>query len=105
MGSHARGTATVALDVDLVVVADDPQLYLPDRSWVQTFENVVAQDTEHYGNLLSLRVHYEGQLEVEFGLTGVHWAAVPLDPGAREVVSAGMKVFFERGRLLSRHLS
>ena len=103
--SHARGMATDASDVDLVVLADDPERYLQDRSWVQTFGTVVSQDTEHYGNVVSLRVHYEGQLEVEFGLTDAHWATVPLDPGTREVISGGMKVLFERGALLSRHLS
>ena len=104
MGSHARGTATDASDVDLVVLADDPRLYLQDRSWVQTFGDVVSQDTEHYGNVVSLRVHYVGQLEVEFGLTDVNWAAVPLDPGTREVMSGGMRVLFERGPLLSKHV-
>ena len=77
---------------------------LQDRSWIHTFGRVVSQDTEHYGNLVSLRVHYEGGLEVEFGLTDPNWAAVPLDPGPSEVISAGMKVLFERGPILSRHV-
>jgi predicted nucleotidyltransferase len=63
VGSHARGTGTGASDLDLVVLADDPRLYLQDRSWVQTFGNVVSQNTEHYGNLVSLRVHYEASLK------------------------------------------
>jgi DNA polymerase/3'-5' exonuclease PolX len=104
VGSYARGTATNASDVDLVLLAEDPQQYLQDRSWIHTFGRVVSQDTEHYGNLVSLRVHYEGGLEVEFGLTDPNWAAVPLDPGTSEVISAGMKVLFERGPVLSRHV-
>ena len=103
VGSHARGTATEASDVDLVVLVDDPQLYLEDQEWVRTFGHVVGQHVEEYGHVVSLRVHYEGQLEVEFGLTSVDWAAVPLDPGTREAIAAGMKVLFERGPLLSRH--
>ena len=104
VGSHARGTATEASDVDLVVLADDPGVYLQDRSWVQAFGSVARQDIEHYGNVVSIRVHYEGQLEVEFGLTDVSWAAVPLDPGSRDVIAGGMQVLFERGPLLSRHV-
>jgi len=104
VGSHARGTATEASDVDLVLLADDPQLYLQDQSWVRTFGHVVGQDVEQYGNVVSLRVHYEGLFEVEFGLTSTVWAAVPLDPGTREVMAAGVKVLFERGPLLSRHV-
>ena len=62
-----------------------------------------GQNVEQYGHVVSLRVHYEGQLEVEFGLTTADWAARPLDPGTRRVMAAGMKVLFERGALLSRH--
>jgi len=41
------------------------QQYLQDRSWIRTFGRVVSQGTEHYDNLVSLRVHYEDQGEVE----------------------------------------
>jgi len=105
VGSHARGTATDASDVDLVVLANDPQRYLQDRSWVETLGEVVRQDVEQYGNVVSLRVHSQDQFEVEFGLTYPHWAAGPLDPGTQEVVAAGMKVLFERGPLLSGMLA
>jgi hypothetical protein len=32
------------------------------------------------------------------------WAALPADEGTRQVMQAGMRVLFERGDLLSRHL-
>ena len=60
-----------------------------DRRWVETFGSVIRQDTEHYGKVVSLRVHYASQLEVEFGLTDPSWAAVPLE------------VLFERDSLMS----
>jgi len=103
VGSHARGTATETSDLDLVVLADQPWMYLRDRTWTQAFGKIVNEQVENYGNVTSLRVHYEGQLEVEYGLTDENWAAVPLDSGTREVVSGGMKVLFERWALLSRH--
>ena len=103
VGSYARDTATDVSDIDLVVLVDDPHFFLRDRSWLETFGKVLSQGIEHYGNVVSLRVHYEGQLEVEFGLTDKNWAEMPPDPGTRAVMS-GMRVVFERGPLLSRHV-
>ena len=97
VGSHARGTATEASDVDLVILADDPQAFLRDWSWVESFGKVVGQNTEDYGNVLSLRVYYEEGLEVEFGFADPSWAAMPLDAGTREVIAGGIEVLFERG--------
>jgi predicted nucleotidyltransferase len=104
VGSHARGTATDTSDVDLVLLADAPRVYLDEPGWAGTFGSVVRHETEHYGNLISLRVHYANGLEVEFGLANASWAAVPLDPGTRQVVAAGIKVLFERQPLLSAHV-
>ena len=103
VGSYARGTATEASDVDLVVVANQPGLYLQDRSWARAFGKILRQQVENYGKLISLRIQYEDQLEVEYGLTDQSWAAIPLDEGTREVISGGMNVLFERSPLLSRH--
>lgn len=102
VGSYARGEATERSDVDLVVLVEQPSNYLHDRVWAQAFGNVLNEQVEDYGNLISLRVHYENQLEVEYGLTDENWAAVPLDEGTREVIHGGMTVLFERGCLLSR---
>jgi predicted nucleotidyltransferase len=101
VGSYARGTATETSDVDLVVVANQPDLYLQDRTWPEAFGEVVNQRVEDYGKLISLRVQYADKLEVEYGLTDASWAEIPLDEGTREVISGGMKVLFERRPLLS----
>jgi len=101
VGSYARGTATETSDVDLVVLANQPGLYLHERTWTHAYGEVVNQRVEDYGKLVSLRVHYADGLEVEYGLTDASWAAVPLDEGTREVISHGMKVLFERGTVLS----
>ena len=102
VGSHACGKATEKSDVDLVVLVEQPGKYLHNRAWAQAFGNVLDEQVEDYGNLISLRVQYEDQLEVEYGLTDEKWAAIPLDEGTREVICGGMTVLFERGFLLSR---
>ena len=104
VGSYARGTATEASDVDLVVVANDPALYLQERSWTHVFGEVWNQEVEGYGKVISLRVQYTDGLEVEYGLTDETWAAFPPDEGTRELVAGGMRVLFERWPLLSRHI-
>jgi predicted nucleotidyltransferase len=96
VGSHARNDAAQNSDVDLVILTDAPRAFLRDRSWAETFGRVVSQNVEDYGKLVSLRVHYEHGVEVEFGFAEPSWAAAPLDPGTCEVVSGGIRVLFDR---------
>jgi predicted nucleotidyltransferase len=104
VGSYARGTAKETSDVDLVVLARQPEPYLQTTDWTHQFGQIQRNQTEDYGRLISLRVWYADGLEVEFGLTDESWAAVPLDEGSRRVIADGMRVLFERGPLFSRHL-
>jgi len=101
VGSHARGCATPTSDVDLVVIAVDPQRFLQETDWTTAFGVVTRQAVEHWGVVTSLRVWYEGGPEVEFGLTGAEWVAEPLDAGTRQVVSEGIRVLFDREGLLA----
>jgi len=105
VGSHARGAATETSDVDLVILAQDPSRYLEDQGWLEQFGLAQSVQLEPYGKLTSIRVWYADGLEVEYGITGEEWAADPLDPGSRRVMEGGMRVLFERGDLLSRHLA
>jgi predicted nucleotidyltransferase len=104
VGSHARGQAREDSDVDLVILAQRPERYLEDVSFVVQFGSVVRFEKEDYGRLTSLRVWYQGGLEVEFGLTDPGWAAIPLDPGSREVVSDGARILFDREGKLAQLL-
>lgn len=87
--------------MDLVVLANQPELHLQERSWAEAFGKIVNQRVEDYGRLASLRIEYADGLEVEYGFTDVSWASAPLDQGTREVILDGMKVLFEREPLLS----
>jgi hypothetical protein len=87
--------------VDLVVIADEPRVYLQNRDWASAFGTIVRQQVEEYGRLVALRVEYEDHLEVEYGLTDHGWVSIPLDEGTRTVIGGGMQVVFERGPLLS----
>ncbi len=104
VGSYARGTARDDSDIDLVILTHQPQKYLEELKWIKGFGSVEKHQTEDYGKLASIRVWYENGVEVEYGITGPDWAALPLDAGTQEVIRGGMIVLFERGNLLSRNV-
>ena len=103
VGSHARNEATDDSDVDLVIVATQPDVYLQNTAWAQRFGTIKRQQVENYGKVTSLRVWYADGLEIEYGLTDETWATLPLDEGTQAVISRGMRVLCERGDILSRH--
>ena len=102
VGSHARGAARPDSDIDLVLVCEEPHAFLADTSWIHRFGEVRTCHMEDWGMVTSLRVHYRESVEVEFGLTTLAWAAFPVDPGTRHVVSHGMRILWDREGLLGR---
>jgi hypothetical protein len=73
-------------------------------SWFSEFGLVENWQLEDYGKLQSLRVWYKGGLEVEYGFTDKSWAELPLDKGTRQVIADGMRILFEREKILTRIL-
>jgi predicted nucleotidyltransferase len=61
VGSYARNEATETSDVDLVIVAREPQKYLQNTQWAQCFGTVDRQRIENYGKVTSLRIWYFGR--------------------------------------------
>jgi predicted nucleotidyltransferase len=101
VGSYARMEANPSSDVDLVILTNDPQKYLADTAWLRVFGIVITQKVEEYGKLTSLRVWYESGLEIEYGFTTREWVKSPLDKGTKRVIDDGMRVLFEKEKLLS----
>jgi len=104
-----RGAARPDSDVDVVVLTSNQAFYLNDLSWAESFGSVVATNQEHYDPVKSMRVHYDGGLEVEFAFAPLEWADTQAaDDGTLAVVSAGMVILADKsGRLaaLQRLLS
>lgn len=97
VGSYARDTAKVTSDIDIVLLVDDPSMYIKDTCWTGFFGNVVRQQVEDYGKVTSLRVWYVDGKEVEYGLTTTEWAKLPLDEGTKKVIDDGMAVIYDPG--------
>lgn len=102
VGSHARGDAGPDSDVDLVLLCADPVRYLDDTEWVTVFGEVTRSAQEDWGRVRSVRVCYRGGPEAEFGVTGLDWAALPPDPGTREVLAGGHVILLDPDARLER---
>jgi predicted nucleotidyltransferase len=103
VGSYARETATEVSDVDLVILTESPNEYITDTEWIKVFGRAITKEVEKYGKLTSIRVWYESGLEVEYGFTTRDWAIPPLDKGTKQVIDNGMRVLFEKEKILSPH--
>lgn len=102
VGSQARGEARPDSDVDLVLLCQNPALYIHDEAWLHDFGTVESIATEDWGVVKSKRVFYETGLEVEFGIAPPLWAAVdPIDAGTRDVVLGGAKIIYDPQGLLA----
>jgi predicted nucleotidyltransferase len=110
VGSYARGTARAGSDIDLVLVATDPQVFLADIAWIDAIDwNTVGprpmkwQD-EDYGRVWSRRLWLNkngGEIEVTFA--SLSWADVnSLDPGTQRVIADGCRILHDPKELLNR---
>ena len=103
VGSYARQEMEKDSDVDLVIITETPQKYITNTEWTRVFGRPIAKKVEEYGKLTSLRVWYESGLEIEYGFTSREWVQIPLDNGTKEVIDDGLRVLFEKEKLLSPH--
>ena len=105
VGSYARNQARPDSDVDLILIADTPEVYIDHPEWIEEFGKVRSRSVEDWGLVTSLRVFYEGGLEVEYGLTSPEWGKAPIDEGTRRVILDGIQILLDKNGLLARALS
>ena len=109
VGSHARGAARLDSDIDLVVLADNPEAFRTDGSWIDAIDwpsagvKVANWGDEDYGELWSRRVWLSSGAEVEISFAPVAWASIaPLDAGTRRVISDGCRILHDPAGSLGR---
>jgi predicted nucleotidyltransferase len=96
VGSYARGEEREDSDVDLVVIASNPDVYI-NNNFIDNFGKVEEYKKEDWGRVTSIRVWYSNSgLEVEFGITTPIWVEKPLDNGTFRVLSDGYKVILDK---------
>ena len=101
VGSQARGDTNPDSDIDLVLLFEEPDKFLKERSWISLFGELHRIEEEDWGKVTSLRAFYADGLEVEFGVTGLDWASAPTEQGDILVIQEGIVVLYE----IDRHLS
>ncbi|QSO54658.1 nucleotidyltransferase domain-containing protein [Alicyclobacillus curvatus] len=99
VGSFARGNFHAESDVDFVIItsAKDKIIQLICEDFV--FDRSIGFQIEEWVILTSLRVYYDGSLEVEYGLVSDEWVHEPLDAGTKEVVLNGFKVVLDKDNI------
>jgi hypothetical protein len=105
VGSHARGSATPASDIDFVLLVTDTRPYLSDRAWARAFGEVEREELEDWGRVQCLRIWYVSGAEVEWGLATIEWIGVPLDAGTQHVLLGGYRIIYDREGVLESRLA
>jgi predicted nucleotidyltransferase len=102
-GSYARNAARADSDVDLVVLAIDPQRLLDDDAWHRRFGDVRLVRAERFGVLIERRLQLPSGLEIEVGIVSTSWASIdPVDAGTRKVVQDGFRILHDPDGHLKR---
>lgn len=110
VGSHARGTARPDSDIDLVLLATDPDAFRAGTTWVGQIDwhaidtGALRWQDEEYGTAWSRRVCLtDRRVLVEFTFASLNWANTDLpDAGTRRVISGGCRILYDSDELLSR---
>jgi predicted nucleotidyltransferase len=109
VGSHARRTARLDSDIDLVVLAVNTEAFRADGSWIEAIDwsgagvKVANWGDEDYGAVWSRRIWLSPGAEVEISFAPVAWASIaPLDAGTRQVISDGCRVLHDPAGFLGR---
>ena len=96
VGSYARGEEKEDSDVDLTIISTTPKLLIADNQFIDSFGKVMKTQRENYGRVTSIRVWYENNMEVEFGITSPLWISKPLDEGTFKILKDGYKVILDK---------
>lgn len=102
IGSHATGKARVDSDIDFIILCEDKTAFLNNCLWLNQFGIVENASQEEWGIVTSIRVFYQDGQEIEFGLSGLNWAAFPIDPGTCRIIADGIKILKDPDKLLER---
>lgn len=105
VGSWARGTARADSDLDVIVVADTPAKLLDNNAWLKQFGQIKKLVREDWGLVQSLRVHYAGEREVEFGITSKEWLSPKeIDLASGQIMRDGMMIVYDPEQMLEQAL-
>ena len=108
-GSWARGNPRPDSDLDVLIIAKDPeslrrsQKWIPELNFSQAGFRYVGHTDARYGAVWSAHIELEPEAELELTITGEDWASAdPIDPGTRSVVSDAFRIVSDKDGALER---
>jgi predicted nucleotidyltransferase len=102
VGSHARGTARIDSDIDVVLLTTDPARYTENEAWASDLRlpNLIRQQV--WGAITERRFVTDSGLEIEIGIGSPNWAnTAPVDPGIRRVITDGAVILLDPAGVLA----
>lgn len=97
VGSYARGAETMASDLDLVVIVDDPVAIAESAAVSGWFPRARVIARRRWGPVHEVRMRLASGLVVEWGFAPESWLDVPLDAGTARVLRDGHVVLYDAG--------
>jgi predicted nucleotidyltransferase len=102
VGSWARNAAIPDSDIDLIALADDPQVFRTATAWLDELDwQTVGAAPESwrdqdYGMVWSRHLHLADGTEIEFGFGPPAWAATnPADQATAQVIRDGCRILYD----------
>jgi nucleotidyltransferase-like protein len=109
VGSWARGNPRPDSDLDLLILARNPELYFTDDSllakigFATTGYQVLSRAVVDYGARRSHKLGLSPDAAVELIFAPLNWANFdPVEPGSARIARDGLCILVDKDRLFSR---
>lgn len=100
VGSYARGDNRDNSDVNVIILADDPQEFFKKIEFFKHFGNIFSVENSRKG-ILSFKIACHEDTEIQLSIVPCIWAqAEPIDPETLKVILNGVSILWDpRGQL------
>lgn len=99
VGSYARRAERMASDVDIMILAADPDELTNVHWFLKLRPNARLIRSMNWGPVRERRMRLASGLQVELNFATVSWAVLPLDAGTRRVLGDGHRIIYDTGIL------
>ena len=100
VGSHAYGKPRIGSDVDLILLTTQPGKYLDNDMLADFAPSAKLIRAQRWGAVTERRLRLTNGLHVELNIAEPNWAAIPLDPGTRQVLARGARPLHDPHKVL-----
>lgn len=104
VGSYARGEENASSDLDLILLAEDPDIFIKNWGWIKSFGDIERHSVEDWGKVTCLRAYYSDGFEIEFGFSNLVWASDQQDQGTKKVIQDGIKILYSSNAHLTQQI-